>query len=52
MSETKTEGLRVNVTPTDRAKLEKIAKEWDVSVAHVIRRAIAAYLPDHPDLEN
>lgn len=40
----KTEPLRVNVTPELRAALVRIANRHDVSVAHVIRAAIRAYL--------
>lgn len=46
MTETKTEAVRVNVAPGMRAELERVAAERDVSVAHVIRRAISAYLQD------
>jgi hypothetical protein len=48
---TKSSAIRVNVTPALHAELERIANLHDVSVAHVVRRAIRAYLMEHPDLD-
>ena len=46
MNESKTESLRVNITPELRKALEAIAAQHDVSVAHVVRRAIRLYLQE------
>lgn len=43
-TKTLTEGLRVNVTPAQRAALEELAERDDRSVASVIRRAIRELL--------
>ena len=40
----KSSGIRVNVTPQMSSKLERLAREEDVSVAHVVRKAIRLYL--------
>jgi hypothetical protein len=43
-NKTLTEGLRVNVTPAQRERIEAIAERDDRSVASVIRRAIRELL--------
>lgn len=46
MGEQKTETVSVPLTPALRAELDRIAAHHDVSLAHVIRRAIRFYLND------
>ena len=42
----KSSALRVNVTPEVSAELERLAEEEDVSVAHVVRKALRLYLDE------
>lgn len=44
MSAQKTEAIRVNVDPDTKAELERRAQQEDVSVAHLVRKAIKALL--------
>jgi predicted DNA-binding protein len=43
-TEPKTKGIRVNVTPEMRDRMEKLSKETDLSIAWHARRAIEEYL--------
>lgn len=47
----KTESLRVNVTPEQRAAIKAIAERDDVSEATVVRWAIRAYLQSDAEIE-
>ena len=43
----KSVSLRLNITEALHAELERIATMHDVSVAHVVRRAIRLYLEEN-----
>ncbi|MEL7491644.1 MAG: hypothetical protein AAGJ73_13070 [Pseudomonadota bacterium] len=51
ISETRSERINVLVTPTEKAAIEKLAKQGGERVSDYVRRAVLAPPPDDDDLE-